>query len=76
MLKKIVLGTLLFGLVSVLAVGAITRTIDRQELVSGVSALGRGQGGGQQAADAGRRPTGCRRRDATGPRAGGRRTSC
>lgn len=45
MLKKVILGALLIGLVSALTVGAINRTIDKRTQVAGASATGRGQGG-------------------------------
>ena len=50
MLKKIVLGTLFVGLISVLVVGAVVRTVDRTEQVAGVH--GQGRGGGEEASSA------------------------
>jgi hypothetical protein len=45
MLRKIVLGTLLVGLIGILVTGAVIRTIDRTKLVA--EAQGRGRGNGE-----------------------------
>jgi hypothetical protein len=44
MVKKIVLGTLLVGLIGVLVAGGIIRTIDKTDNVAEARGLGRGQG--------------------------------
>ena len=44
MFKRIVLGTLLIGLIGVLVAGAIIRTVDKTENVAEARGLGRGQG--------------------------------
>ena len=44
MLKKIVLGTLFIGLISILVTGAVIRTIDKTERVAEAHGYGRGQG--------------------------------
>jgi hypothetical protein len=46
MLKKIVLGTLLIGLVAILAAGAIVRTIDKTGNVAEARGMGGGRGAG------------------------------
>ncbi|MGD8624288.1 MAG: hypothetical protein PVJ34_07120 [Anaerolineae bacterium] len=45
MLKKIVLGTLLIGLIGILVAGAVIRTIDKTGNVAEARGEGRGQGG-------------------------------
>jgi len=45
MLKKIVLGTLLIGLIGILVAGAVIRTIDKTGNVAEARGAGRGQGG-------------------------------
>jgi hypothetical protein len=47
MIKKVVLGILLIGLIGVLVAGAIIRTVDKTEQVAEARGQGRGQGGGQ-----------------------------
>lgn len=47
MVKKVVLGALLVGLIGILVVGAVIRTVDKTEQVAGARGQGRGQGGGQ-----------------------------
>jgi hypothetical protein len=47
MFKRIVLGTLLIGLIGVLVVGAIIRTVDKTENVAEARGLGRGQSAGE-----------------------------
>ena len=44
MLKKIVLGTLLVGLIGILVTGAVIRTMDKTERVAEAYGYGRGQG--------------------------------
>ena len=53
MVKKIVLGTLLVGLIVVLAAGAVIRTIDKTGNVAEARGLGEGQGHGPGASDSG-----------------------
>lgn len=48
MLKKIVLGTLLVGLIGILVVGAVIRTMDKTGQVAEAQGLGHGQGQGNQ----------------------------
>ena len=43
MLKKIILGTLFIGLVAVLVIGAINRTVDKSEDTAQAAGRGRGQ---------------------------------
>jgi hypothetical protein len=47
MIKKVVLGTLLIGLIGILVAGAVIRTVDKTEQVAEGRGQGRGQGGGQ-----------------------------
>jgi hypothetical protein len=47
MFKKVVLGTLLVGLIGVLVAGAIIRTVDKTERVAEARGQGRGRGGGE-----------------------------
>ena len=47
MIKKVVLGTLLIGLIGILVAGAVIRTVDKTEQVAGTQGQGRGQGQGQ-----------------------------
>ena len=44
MFKRIVLGTLLIGLIGVLVAGAIIRTVDKTENVAEARGLGQGRG--------------------------------
>jgi hypothetical protein len=46
MVKRVVLGTLLVGLIGILVAGAIIRTVDKTENVAEARGLGRGQGAG------------------------------
>jgi hypothetical protein len=48
MLKRILLGTLLIGLIGVLVAGAIIRTVDRTENVAEARGQGRGPGSGEE----------------------------
>ena len=48
MFKRIVLGTLLVGLIGVLVAGAIIRTVDKTENVAEARGQGRGRGGGEE----------------------------
>jgi hypothetical protein len=48
MFKKVVLGTLLVGLIGVLVAGAIIRTVDKTENVVEARGQGRGRGGGEE----------------------------
>jgi len=50
MLKKIVLGTLLIGLIGVLVAGAVIRTMDRTERVAEAQGYGHGRGNGKAGA--------------------------
>ena len=50
MLKKIVLGTLLVGLIGILVVGAVIRTMDKTALVAEAHGPGYGRGNGQAGA--------------------------
>jgi hypothetical protein len=47
MIKKVVLGTLLIGLIGILVAGAIIRTVDKTEQVAAARREGRGQGRGE-----------------------------
>lgn len=47
MVKKVVLGTLLVGLIGVLVAGAIIRTVDRTDNVAEARGLGQGNGRGE-----------------------------
>jgi hypothetical protein len=47
MVKRVVLGTLLVGLIGILVAGAIIRTVDKTENVAEARGLGRGQGAGE-----------------------------
>ena len=47
MLKKIVLGTLLVGLIGILVVGAVIRTMDKTERVAEASGRGYGRNGAE-----------------------------
>lgn len=48
MLKKIILGTLLVGLIAVLVAGAIIRTVDKTENVAAARGEGRGYGNSEE----------------------------
>ena len=48
MVRKVVLGTLLVGLIGVLVAGAIIRTVDKTENVAEAQGLGQGRGAGEQ----------------------------
>jgi hypothetical protein len=48
MFKKVVLGTLLVGLIGVLVAGAIIRTVDKTGNVAEARGQGRGRGGGEE----------------------------
>jgi len=50
MLKKIVLGTLLIGLIGILVAGAVIRTMDKTAPVAEAQGYGRGQGNGEAGA--------------------------
>lgn len=50
MLKKIVLGTLLIGLIGILVAGAVIRTMDKTASVAEAQGYGRGQGNGEAGA--------------------------
>jgi len=50
MLKKIVLGTLLVGLIGILVVGAVIRTMDKTALVAEAHGPGYGRGNGEAGA--------------------------
>ena len=43
MLKKVVLGTLLIGLIGILVAGAVIRTVDKTDNVAEARGLGQGQ---------------------------------
>ena len=51
MVRKVILGTLLVGLIGILAVGAVIRTADRTGLVAEARGLEEGQGYGRGRSD-------------------------